>query len=380
METLLQSVSQMTVGQKVVTTLLIFAVTMGVIFALTVMALSLRIAAILWLGVFAALAAAALIFPVGTGALTADPSPEVDYAGALARLEAESARDATPLNPLCPSRLFGHGRRTETVVVLLHGISSCPQAFVDFAPLAFERGHNVLVLRMPYNGFADRATDALRRLTAEDLRAYGDTAVDIAAGLGDKVVVLGISAGGTVAAWAAQNRHEVDRAIIVAPFLGLTDLGMATNLALMRVMLFLPDVSMWKDPILRARWNGMPHAYARQSTRGTGEVMRLGYALLRQIAAEVPAGGAAIFVTNAADRAVDNSMTDTLAAGWAQWGAPVARTIFPAEDGLGHEIIDPMEPGAEPALTYPLLLEMIDAPMAELVAASAAWPATTGVE
>ena len=59
------------------------------------------------------------------------------------------------------------------MVVLLHGVSSCPRAFVDFAPMLLARGHNVVALRMPENGYADRATDALRRLTAEQLARLG---------------------------------------------------------------------------------------------------------------------------------------------------------------------------------------------------------------
>ena len=49
------------------------------------------------------------------------------------------ARETTPLNSLCEPQLLTHGARTARVVVLLHGVSSCPQAFVDFAPLLHAR-------------------------------------------------------------------------------------------------------------------------------------------------------------------------------------------------------------------------------------------------
>ena len=45
-----------------------------------------------------------------------------------------------PLNPLCHPELMTHGARAARAVVLLHGISSCPRAFVDFAPMLFARG------------------------------------------------------------------------------------------------------------------------------------------------------------------------------------------------------------------------------------------------
>src|SRR5205085_712710 len=50
------------------------------------------------------------------------------------------------------------------------------------------------------------------------LRAFGDSVVREAAGLGDSVVVLGLSMGGTVAAWLAQQR-VVSRAVLIAPAL-----------------------------------------------------------------------------------------------------------------------------------------------------------------
>ena len=265
-----------------------------------------------------------------------------------------------PLNPLCHPDLLTHGTRTARAVVLLHGISSCPRAFVDFAPQLFATGANVVSLRMPENGYADRATDALRQLTAVQLRDWGDQAVDIAAGLGDEVVVLGISAGGVVAAWCGQNRPEVARAVLVAPMFGLSNLGAALNAAIMRLTLFLPDFPIWKDPVLRARYKGMPHAYLRQSSRATGEILRLAASVRRQADAGPPAARQGVLVTNAADTAIDNGLAGSLVDAWARHGMAVRRHEFPRSCGLGHEIIDPMEPGADPALTYPLLLAMIE--------------------
>jgi len=41
--------------------------------------------------------------------------------------------------------------------------------------------------------------------------------VDIAQRLGEQVVMLGISAGGVATAWAAQNRSDIDLAVIISP-------------------------------------------------------------------------------------------------------------------------------------------------------------------
>jgi carboxylesterase len=296
------------------------------------------------------------------------PDPAAGLDAARDRFAALSAADAIPLNPLCEPYLLDHGTRTERAIVLMHGLSSCPRAFVDFAPLLHARGFNVAVLRLPHSGHADRATDALGRITAGELAAFADAAVDIGAGLGEDLTVLGISGGGTVAAWAGLTRPEVDRMVLVAPLFGVSDFGPALNMALMRVSLLLPDVSLWKDPILRAGWEGMAHAYKRQSSRGTAENIRLGYAATRRLISGPPAAALGVIVTNDADTAVDNALTARFAEAWAATGAPLVRYTFPAEHALGHELIDPEERGGDTALTYPLLLDLIETPAEVLLA------------
>jgi hypothetical protein len=147
---------------------------------------------------------------------------------------------------------------------------------------------------------------------------------------------------------------------MVAPMFGLAAFGAGINAALMRLMLLLPDVSIWKDPLLRARFEGLPHAYKRQSTRATGQVLRLGCAVLRQARAARAGANAAVLVTNAGDSAVDNRLAARVADAWQARGVPVTRYEFPEACGLGHEVFDPMEPGADPARTYPVLVRLIE--------------------
>lgn len=350
----------LSVGQKAALSVAIGVAALAVGVGVTALVVPVGVALGGWAAALAGLVAVAFLRPLGLGTLGPRPDPTADHAAAVARFEAVAVPSPEPLNDLCHPELMTHGGRTARVIVLLHGVSSCPRAFVDFAPAAFARGWNVLVLRMPENGYADRSTDALGRLTAAALRDWGDAAVDIAAGLGDEVVVLGISAGGTVAAWCGQNRPEVARVVLVAPMIGLANLGPRLNAAIMRVCLFLPDFSIWKDPILRERFVGMPHAYKRQSSRATGEILRLAAAVRAESgAAGRPAARSAALVTNAADTAVDNGMAGALADAWAAKGMPVVRHVFPRSCRLGHELIDPLEPGADPGLTYPVLLDLL---------------------
>ncbi len=353
-------VGSLTVGQTVIAVSIVLALLLVALVSLTSLLIPLRIAALLWIGGAAVAIGLVLFLPVDTSDLVANPDPAGDYDAAVAMFAEKILPSPQPLNPLCEPQLLTHGAATDTVVVLIHGVSSCPRAFVDFAPLLHERGHNVVTVRMPENGYADRSTDALRDLTAEKLAAAADDAVDVAAGLGETVVVLGISAGGTMAAWAGQNRAEVDRTVLVAPFFGLGSFGVRLNMAIMRATLMLPPISIWKDPIQRTAFQGMPHAYQRQSTRGTGEIMRLGLGTYRQ-AREAPAGTNAVAViVNDADTAVDNEVTRAFLQAWIDQGVPMVGYEFDAGHGLGHELIDPLEPGADPALTYPIIVEMIE--------------------
>lgn len=359
MDAIAEAIGPVSVTQRVIIALVLAAVILTVLILLTSLVTRLRTALILWPGLIVAGVLALAFWPVDTSGLSADPNPVADYDAAVARFEAQNGSFPQTMNPLCLPELLTHGEKTGRVVVLLHGVSSCPRAFVDFAPMLHERGDTVMTVLLPEHGFANRATDAMRDITAQQLRAMVDNAVDIAVGLGDEVVVLGISAGGTAAAWAAQNRSDVDRAVLVAPFMGLAGFGPMVNRALMNAQLWLPNVKLWKDPKLRGDWNGMPHAYASQATRGIGQIMRLGYSVLDQAARERAAAGEVAFVLNDNDKAVSNDVTIALQDRWEKQGTPILAYTFDAAEGLGHELIDPKEPGANPPLTYPIIADMI---------------------
>ena len=66
-----------------------------------------------------------------------------------------------------------------------------------------------------------RSRQEQSKLTAEDMAALTQETVDIAQGLGKKVTVAGLSAGGVMAAWAAQFRADVDLAVVMGPAFGL---------------------------------------------------------------------------------------------------------------------------------------------------------------
>src|SRR6185437_16101962 len=115
---------------------------------------------------------------------------------------------------------YVHPQRRPRAVVLLHGMSSSPPQFARYAAALFERGHNVLVPRLPAHGHADRLSTALADLRPDDLYAAVDDYFGIANELGERVTVAGFSLGGLLAAWCAQH-YAIDRAVAVAPFFGV---------------------------------------------------------------------------------------------------------------------------------------------------------------
>src|SRR5215469_10485583 len=137
-----------------------------------------------------------------------------------------------------------HGERRPRAIVLLHGLSSSPSQFERFARDLFERGHNVLVPRLPHHGHADRFSTALARLRPDELYAATSEYVGIASELGERVTIAGFSLGGLLTAWCAQH-YEVDRCVAIAPFFGVAWIpgGLMTWVA--EAMLHIPNRFHW---------------------------------------------------------------------------------------------------------------------------------------
>lgn len=324
---------------------------------------ALRIAAIAAIGTGAILTAATVVAKVQIDSTLDElaahiDNPVADYDAAIARFVQVQAEEDDTINPLCGSKLMTHGKKTERVIVVVHGITNCPQQFVEFAPLFFERGYNVLIPRMPRNGLADRMTNELKSLTAEELRDCSNTIVDIARGLGDHVTFLGLSVGGSMATWAAQHRSEIDKAVIISPSIGFTNLG-ADRLTSFAIVLFryLPNIA---TQYFFPFQDGPQHSYLGYSSRSIGEVMRFGKSIMKSAKQEKPAAQSILMVTNAADTAVNSKMNRELVNFWRANGYDQLEEYeFSADKKLIHDIMDPQQVQQQTALVYPILLDLI---------------------
>src|SRR5712691_9015007 len=148
--------------------------------------------------------------------MTGDPyQAGIEIAGSF------QALDGPNVNPVCGTRLYVHGQRTKRSLVLLHGFTNCPQQFDELGRSLYELGWNVLIPRYPRHGYSDRLTTSITELRSEQLVALATRAAEAGAGLGERLTVAGLALGGTLTGLLAQEHEGVERAVLIAPMLGL---------------------------------------------------------------------------------------------------------------------------------------------------------------
>jgi carboxylesterase len=214
---------------------------------------------------------------------------------------------------------------------------------------------------MPYHGLADRLTDALVNLTAEDLAAFGDKIIDIAHGLGKKVTVMGISGSGTLVAWLAQNRADIDFAFAIAPLFGLAFIPALFTKLFERIALLLPNFFLWWDPRTRAdNPYSIYYAYPRYPTRALVEFLRLARMARAQAEKSPPKAGKITMIINDAEPAVSNAEISKFIKLWRKHGqVNVNEVHFERDMKLPHDILTPGTPGLPIGDIYPRLISTI---------------------
>ena len=263
------------------------------------------------------------------------PAPAADYEAAMARFSVlEAAEAKLPLRPECRSQLRSHGNKVAMTVIYLHGLTSCPAQGEALATELYGRGYNVLLPRLPGHGEANPLTLALAHVTAEEFVATTEDAVEMAHGLGDEVVVIGLSAGGALTAYEIQHGRGLANAVAVAPFLGPAFLPPWSTKAATNLLLLLPNIMVW--------WNAkkpypdpeIPYLYPRFATRAVAELMRIGQLVLAEGVSTPPAAERRGVLLNEADRTISNRLAENLVSEWNRHGGRVDLRILPAADAL----------------------------------------------
>jgi esterase/lipase len=299
-----------------------------------------------------------LFTPWNIAALTSHPNPAQSYEQAVQQIETLQTGE-TSLNPVCRTQFMTHGKKVERAIIFAHGYTSCPQQFNELGKRFYNLGYNVLIVPAPHHGLADRLTDNQALLTSEELAAYTDQVVDIAQGLGDHVVMAGISQGGVISAWAAQNRSDLDLAVLISPGFGFKQIPTPLTVPIANFFLISPVSFEWWDPALKENI-GPAHAYPRFSRRILGQIMRLGFAVRAGAQQTAPAAHSVLVIFNANDTSVNNELNAHIADEWRARGANLSTYEFGLEIGLGHDMIDPGDKDANIELVYPRLIELID--------------------
>jgi len=286
-----------------------------------------------------------------------DSRPAAGYAEALTRVAAFKALDDASILPEARTALFDHGARTPLAVVLFHGYTNNPAQYSKFAPILHERGVNVFVPRTPKHGEKDRLTTAIGSLTAEEVIASANEAVDIAFGLGERVGVLGISMGGSLSAYFAQQR-DIAIAVPVAPEFALLQMPYGVSKTLAWIVRHLPNMYLWWDPRLKA--NLQPKtAYPRFSSHALMQTMRIGDDVYVASAKQRQAGQRIVPIVNRCDPAVNNEVTKEIATNWAGWNRNGVEYVEMRNLPEWHDIIDWRNPKAPIDIVYPRLLQAL---------------------
>jgi carboxylesterase len=209
--------------------------------------------------------------------------PTRDPADARELFARVRARDGANIDPRCHSRLYtpADGVAPKASIVLFHGFTNCPAQFEPVAKVLAEWGYAVYVPRAPFHGTTDGLDLELVDVTAEDIVAYVNSAVDVAAGLGGPVWVAGLSTGGTLAAWAGATRHEVERVVSIAPIIA----PFGSPMPVARLMAFLEPIVPsgfynWWDWSKKDALKVAPYASPGFPARSILPFVRMGQALV----------------------------------------------------------------------------------------------------
>jgi len=162
-----------------------------------------------------------------------------------------------------------------------------------------------------------------------------------------------------MAAWAAQERRDVDRAVLIAPMLGVEMAPGRWTPAVARLTAAIPNLFIWWDAKVKQELPGPRHVYPRFSTRSVAATLKLGWMTRENAVRFAPGCRSLSMVTVGGDKAVDNGLCAEVVRAWRRHGVDVATWEFPTALRLNHDIIDPEQVGGNPSITYPVLARII---------------------
>lgn len=226
------------------------------------------------------------------------------------------------------------GARTPFALVYLHGFSAT-RAEIEPVPQLVARalGANLFLTRLAGHG---RPGAALAQASTTDWALDLDEAVGLARRLGTRIVLVGTSTGGTLAALAALDpalARDIAGIVMISP-----NFGLQADLAW---MLDLPFGRHWLPAVMGAERSFEPQNpdHARYwTTRYPTEALFAMRAIQRQAAAAEYAGARMPLLVLLAegDTVVDPAATR---AAVARWGGPARIEVIEGADDPGQHVI-----------------------------------------
>jgi esterase/lipase len=283
------------------------------------------------------------------------------YNASLKKIKAIQSRETLGYHPSLKTILLTHGKKTQKAVLWFHGYTSGTIQFKPLAELCFKKGYNVLVPCLPHHGLKDRMSEEVSKVKMKELIQFTHDMVDVMQGLGEEIVVGGLSMGGVMTSWVAQNRRDVSRAIIIAPFLGARIIPTRLTSLVVAGLGILPDIKQWWDPEKKMNSDGPKYGYPRHSTKSLRQIIKLGMKVRSDARKEPPAAGKVFMVINDHDKAINNELCQELVDHWQHSRAHHLQTYhFPDELGIPHNCISSEMPGSNTKLVYGVVMKMVD--------------------
>lgn len=273
------------------------------------------------------------------------PTPTADAShAAVALADLISADVSVPV--ATRTRLYEPSGAARATVILWHGFTNAPPQFAPVAYALAEAGLRVLLPRMPRHGEADVLTQDLAQLSVVELVEHVDACVDVAAGFGDPVWVIGLSAGATLAAWAAATRAEVSRVVLAAPLVAPKGLPLPLVRVLVRFPVLVPDIYFWWDPRKRELLGHGPYVYPGFPMPGILPYLHMSEALFDHAVTVCHPLERCVLVDNPNDYAIRRDAARLFAAEVLADQAQV-HGIAHIDPTLGwmHDFVDPHTPG-----------------------------------
>lgn len=271
------------------------------------------------------------------------------------------AESTLPLSPEGASRMLDHGKKTPRAFVLLHGLTNCPEQFLPLARILHAQGANVIIPRARYAGFADRLNTLQGNQSGQDLLDQAAVGLDIAAGLGDRVSLVGLSGSAVAGAWMAQHRDGVSEMVLIAPFFSLDGVPAPLIDAGAAVLSVIPNFFQWWDSEKKENLAGPKYAYPRFGTRCMASTIQLSRNVRENLSLMPLRVRKLDFLITATDTAANNPLTKKIAAELAKSNTvPVTIEEFPAELKIPHDMVDPSQPNANTEIAYKKILELLE--------------------